>query len=255
VIDLKKILVFLFLSISTMCFMIELDISNQIHHFIDVGNLLIKLSENDLQVGFLFEDNRSNYAKLGFLKVKSSDSSFRIGGTLGNSWTIFLKMGVNIYGITPGDYTVNVVLSPNINYMQWQINQKFFLGKNTLSFSDYERIGSVSFGFSRVYLRFQDREFGVYRIDDGIFPGFYPYTVGQTGEEGLFMGIGWMDGLAGFVSFRHRIVLKESSVFLNPFAVVKTDSIYPGIKMELFATDFKANLILTTRKVLMSVSF
>lgn len=246
------VLILIFTSVSVA---VQLNLSNDIQHFIDIGNLLINLSDNDSQIGFVYKDNRSTYMKLGFLKLKSADASLIVGGTFGRSWTAIMKLETNVYGITPGQYDFNFVVSPEKAYVNWKINQKFFFANNVLNFSTFERIGDLSVGFSRIYMRFQNREIGAYRLDEGIFAGFFPYTVGQTGEEGFFMGAGWMNSFSGFFSFRSRWAMQNTSAFIDPFVIIKTDSVSFGIRMEITGSNFKGDLLFTGRKVLFSVSF
>lgn len=249
---LSFVLILIFTSISSA---VQFSLSNDIQHFIDFGNLLISLSSSDSQIGFVYKDSRSTYTKLGFFKFKSSDATLAVGGTVGRSWTALMKIETNTYGIAPGQYSFNFVVSPEKSYANWKINQKFFFGNNVLSFNTFERIGDISVGFSRAYMRFQNREVGVYRLNEGLFAGFFPYTVGQTGEEGFFMGAGWMNGFSGFFSFRSRLALQNSSTFIDPFVIIKTDSVSFGIRIEITGSDFRGDLLFTGGKVFFSASF
>ncbi len=251
----KRMLIGLILFTASICFAVQFNLSNDIQHFIDVGNLLINLEKNDSQVGFVYKNDRSSYTKLGFLRFKNADASLAIGGTFGNSWTALMRVETNVYGITPGQYSFDFVVSPQKSYANWKINQKFFFANNVLSFSTYERIGDLSAGFSRIYMRFQNREIGAYRLNEGLFAGFFPYTKGQTGEEGFFMGAGWMNGFSGFFSFRSRWVFQNASIFVDPFIIIKVDSVSFGIRMELIDSSIKGDLLFTDRQVLLSVSF
>jgi len=252
---LKKTAMIFILLIASICLATQLNLSNDIYNSIEVANLLINLKKDDLQIGFLYKDSKSTYTKLGFLRVKSSDAAISVGGTVGRSWTAQMKIEANTYGLTPGHYYFDFVISPEKSYSTFKISQKVFFGNNVLNFSDYERIGDLSTGFTRVYARFQNREIGAYRLNEGIFAGFFPYTIGQTGEEGFFMGAGWMNGFSGFFAFRSRWVLGSSSVFVDPFVIIKTDSAVFGIRAEIIGPVLKGDLLFTGRQVFFSVSF
>ncbi|HEY8543174.1 MAG TPA: hypothetical protein VIL29_12370 [Pseudothermotoga sp.] len=251
----KYISLILILISTSISIAVQFNLSNDIQHFIDIGNLLINLNNYDSQIGFVYKNDRTTYSKIGFLKFKNADASLAVGGTFGRSWTAIMKVETNLYGITPGQYSFDFVISPEKTYASWKINQKFFFANNVLSFSTYERIGDLSAGFSRVYMRFQNREIGAYRLNEGLFAGFFPYTVGQTGEEGFFMGAGWMNGFSGFFSFRSRWALQNTSAFIDPFVIIKTNSVSFGIRMEVTGSDFRGDLLFTGRQVLFSVSF
>jgi len=252
---LKRVSLILILFVASICAAIQLNLSNEIQHFVDIGNLLISLSENDSQIGFVYKDNRTNFTKIGFLRFKSSDTSLIVGGAVGQSWTALMRVEANIYGLTPGQYSFDFVVSPARSYVNWKINQKFFFANNVLNFSTYERIGDLSAGFSRIYMRFQNREIGAYRLNEGLFAGFFPYMIGQTGEEGFFMGAGWMNGFSGFFSFRSRWAIQDVSTFIDPFVIIKSDSVSFGVRAEIAGPNLRGDLLFTGRQVLFSVSF
>ncbi|MEJ5228407.1 MAG: hypothetical protein WHT65_00225 [Pseudothermotoga sp.] len=251
----EKITTILIVLVTSVCVATQFNFSGDLYNSIEVANLLVNLKKDDLQIGFLYKDSRATYTKLGFLRMKSSDTTISVGGSVGRSWTAQMRVEANSYGLAPGQYYFDFVISPERSYSTFKISQKVFFGNNVLNLSDYERVGDPSAGFTRIYARFQNREIGVYRLNEGIFAGFFPYTIGQTGEEGFFMGAGWMNGFSGFFAFRSRWVLSNSSIFVDPFVIIKTDSAVFGVRTEIVGPVLKGDLLFTGRQVFFSVSF
>lgn len=66
---LKQLMLFLIL-VNAIILGVEMIYVDGMEHFINVGNLLIKVAENDLQFGAMYSHERTKVRKIGFLRIR-----------------------------------------------------------------------------------------------------------------------------------------------------------------------------------------
>lgn len=250
----RRLLLFALIFTCTLVEAVQLSIGPDFAFYLNMGNLMLRFSDN-AQVGVCFSDDRARYTKMGFLNIKNSDAQMLVSASLGKSWALLFEMNASTYGIFPGKYTFRTVLTPDNSHMLIKASQKVFLPKNTINFSTLDSIGRFSTGFSRVYANLEEKEIGMYRVENGVFVGFFPYSTGSIGEQAFFMGIGWMDDIGGLFAFRTQVSVSDLSVFLDPFVIVRSDGALFGIRADCTAPGLEATFFFSGRQVLFNVSF
>lgn len=251
---LKQLTLFLIL-VNAIILGVEMIYVDGMEHFINVGNLLIKVAENDLQFGAMYSHERTKVRKIGFLRIKEAQTSLDVGFTLGKGWSAIVALDIETYGLMPSNYDMLFCVSQDEAYALFDVEQKFFLGNYTVNFSSFDSIGPVTLGMSRLYLRVQGREIGLYRLNDAVFAGFYPLTKGQTGDEGFFIGVGWRSGFSGVLGGRFRLPLKNLTSFFDVVLVLSQDQPSLGIRGEWLGEKFKAGVCFADGKFVFRVSF
>ncbi len=235
---------------------IDLKLSNiSVYNFVDIDSFAFVAKEDDFQIGFVFNDSREIFQRFGLLRFKIFDAMLKTGVTFGRSFTTILKLDFNLYGLTPGNYSFHFLVSPMRSSAVFRINQKLFLANNALNLFWYEEFGNSPFGFARIAIRQKDFSYGLYRVENGIFPGVFLYPGGRLSEEGLFAGIGWFNGLAQFFSLRKNLGLKQSSMILEPMLIVKQNELIPAMKLESIGGKLSLDFFLMPGKVLLRVCF
>ncbi|MBC7116352.1 MAG: hypothetical protein H5T93_04895 [Pseudothermotoga sp.] len=224
-------------------------------HFIDVGNFLIRTSEGDLQLGAIYENEKTILRKVGFLRIKEADAKMSVGFTIGKSWSVLATFDVDSYGLMPARYRMLFSVAPESSYAVIGAEQKFFLGNYTINLSSFDVVGPVTMGMSRLYVKIQNREIGFYALDNALFAGFYPFSRGQTGDEGFFMGVGWKDGFSGALAMKFRVPIGNLSIVLDFILALSQDSASVGIRSEWIGENFKLNTCFVDGKCVFSVSF
>lgn len=224
-------------------------------HFINVGNLLIRVSQDDLQLGAMYSHERTKVKRVGFLRFKEAQAELDVGFTLGRGWSAFVAFDVETFGLTPSSYDMLFCVSSDRAYALFDVEQKFFLGNYIVNFSSFDSIGPVTLGMSRIYLKAQEREIGLYRLDSAVFAGFYPFTRGQTGDEGFFIGVGWKDGFSGALGGRFRVSLKETMASFDIVLVLSQEKPSLGIRGEWIGEKFKAGVCFVDGKIVFRASF
>lgn len=224
-------------------------------HFIDVGNFLIRVSENDLQFGAIYQHEKTSVRKIGFLRIKEGEAQLKAGFTVGKSWSAIVSFDVESYGLTPANYRLLFCLSPDESYAFIDATQKLFLGNYAVNISSFDVLGPVTMGMSRVYLKIQNREIGFYALDRAVFAGFYPLTRGQTGDEGFFMGVGWHEGFSGALATKFRVPLGRSSLFFDLILALGQEKASVGIRGEWVGEGFKFDTCFIDGKFVFRVSF
>lgn len=224
-------------------------------HFINVGNLLIRVSQDDLQLGAMYSHERTKVRRIGFLRFKEAQAELDIGFTLGRGWSAIVAIGVETYGLAPSNYDMLFCVGQDKSYALINVEQKFFLGNYVVNFSSFDSVGPVTLGMSRMYLRAQGREIGLYRLDSAVFAGFYPLTRGQTGDEGFFIGVGWKDGFSGALGGRFRFSVKETISSIDVVLVLSQEKPSLGIRGEWVGEKFKAGVCFVDGKIVFRVSF
>lgn len=251
-----KHLTFLLVSIGAIVSLgVEMLYVDGMMHFINVGNLLIRVSEDDFQLGAVYSHERTKVRRIGFLRFKEAQAELNVGFTLGRGWSAFVALDVETYGLTPSSYDMFFCVGQDKSYALIDVEQKFFLGNYVVNFSSFDSIGPVTLGMSRMYLKAQGREIGLYRLDSAVFAGFYPLTRGQTGDEGFFIGVGWKDGFSGALGGRFRVPLKETISSIDVVLVLSQEKPSLGIRGEWIGEKFKANVCFVDGKIVFRVSF
>ncbi|WP_448521594.1 hypothetical protein [Pseudothermotoga sp.] len=240
---------------SVVVFGVEMLYVDGLTHFIDVGSFLIRTSENDLQFGAIYRNEKTIVRRMGFLRIKEADAKMNIGFTVGKSWSVLATFDVESYGLMPGSYRMLFSIAPENSYAIIDAKQKVFLGNYTINFSSFDVVGPVTVGMSRVYLRMQNREIGFYSLDNALFAGFYPFSRGQTGDEGFFMGVGWKDGVSGALAMKLRVPLGSASIVLDFVLALNQDSASVGIRGEWIGEKFKLDTCLIDGKFVFRISF
>jgi len=236
-------------------FGVEMLYVDGLEHFIDVGNFLIRTSEGDLQLGAIYENEKTILRRVGFLRIKEADAKMRVGFTVGKSWSVLATFDVESFGLMPSRYRMLFSIAPESSYAVMGAEQKFFLGNYTINFSSFDIFGPVTMGMSRLYVKMQNREIGFYALDKALFAGFYPYSRGQTGDEGFFMGVGWKDGFSGALAMKFRVPIWNLSIMVDFILALSQDSASVGIRSEWIGENFKLDTCFIDGKFVFNVSF
>ncbi|AEH51020.1 hypothetical protein [Pseudothermotoga thermarum] len=224
-------------------------------NIINTDQLLFIAKKDDFQVGYLFQHSKEVFRRIGILRFKTFDANFKAGIAFGKDFSAAMKIDFNLFGLTPGSYSLFFLINDEDSLASLRIKQVVSFGNNVLNVFWYEEFKEDPFGFGRVCIKQGNFSYGLYRITNGVFPGVFLYSMGKTCEEGLFAGMGWFDGLAQFFAFRKNIGLKQSSIFFEPFLIVKEGSLIPAIRLENFGKKFSMDFFLMPGKVFLRASF
>lgn len=234
---------------------VEMIYVKDLTHFINIGNFLVRASKDDLQLGLIYQDERANTRRIGFLRIKESDTKLQAGFTFGRGWSVLTSVDVETYGLAPGNYRMLFCVASDGSYALLDVEQKFFLGNYTLNLSTFDVVGSAMMNMSRVYVKAQNREIGFYALDEAVFAGFYPFTRGQTGDEGFFIGVGWDDGLSAALATKFRVPLGGSSIVVDFILAMSQERASVGIRGEWIGEKFKLDTCFVDGKFIFRVSF